>query len=369
MKKFLSLSLLMMLTGCSLFNSDTPNVDLGVSEIPVKIGVITPLSGGLATYGVETKNIIDATLRKEFADDQNIEIVYEDSKCSGSDAVTAYQKLVNIDKVDVILGGLCSTESLAFAPLLEADSMVALSNVSTSPDLEGLSTNFMTLSFNDEDLARNIAKEADFSDKVAIITEQNDWNTGILKVLEKDLGDKIISNETFEKGSNDFRSIITKTLNANPEVIILNPNAGPTSTDLINQLAEYKDQLDGVTLVSQILLYLTDGVIESSDGVSGDIRVVDTATLQTQEFKDFKADSGEIIFYTDFFVASTHDALVNLVNSYREAVSSETSMVEVLRNAKLKGFVSEDKTFGESSFLKGVDFSTFVYEDGEMKEL
>lgn len=220
---------------------------------------------------------------------------------------------------------------MAFAPLLEADSMVALSNVSTSPDLEGLSTNFMTLFFNDEDLASNIAKEADFSDK-------------------------IISNETFEKGSNDFRSIITKTLNANPEVIILNPNAGPTSTDLINQLAEYKNQLEGVTLVSQILLYLTDGV-------------VDSATLQTQEFKDFKADSGEIIFYTDFFVASTHDALVNLVNSCRQAVSSETSMVEVLRNAKLEGFFSEGKTFGGSSFLKGVDFSAFVYEDVEMKEL
>lgn len=54
----------MMLTGCSLFNSDKQNGSLEGSEIPVKVGVITPLSGGVATYGVETKNIIDATLRK-----------------------------------------------------------------------------------------------------------------------------------------------------------------------------------------------------------------------------------------------------------------------------------------------------------------
>ena len=114
--------LLLALVGFSNF------VEISATQnIPVKVGVITPMSGGLAGYGEETQSILNETLKRNFAQDTNIELVYEDSKCTGQDAVTAYQKLVNVDQVDVILGGLCSSESLAFAPLLEGDGMVALS--------------------------------------------------------------------------------------------------------------------------------------------------------------------------------------------------------------------------------------------------
>ncbi len=364
MKKVLSGLALVALVGCQ-----TPAEVIESADIPVKVGVVTPLSGGLAGYGVETQNILAETIQRNFGENSGIEVVYEDSKCTGQDAVTAYQKLVNVDQVDVILGGLCSSESLAFAPLLEADDMVALSNVSTNPKLEGMSPNFFTLSFNDRDLATRIAKEVDFSEKVAVITEQNDWNTGILEVLEQELGDKIISSEIFEKGANDMRNLITKTLNTNPEVIILNPNAGPTSTTLITQLAESKDQLEGITLVSQMMSYLSDGVIEQAPGVADRVRVVDTATVQTAAFKDFKSSLGDIVFYTDYLVASTHDSLLNLVNAYREAVQNETSMAEELRNAKLQGYIAEGQTFGDSAFIQDVQYSTFVIEDGALKEL
>ena len=351
------------LVGCS-----TPAEEIVADDISVKVGVITPMSGGLAGYGEETQLILAETIKRNFGEGSGIELVYEDSKCTGQDAVTAYQKLVNVDQVDVILGGLCSSESLAFAPLLEADGMVAISNVSTSPKLEGLSSNFFTLSFSDIELAKLISAEADFSDKIAIITEQNNWNIGILKVVEQEFGEKIVSNEIFENGANDMRNIIAKTLKADPEVIVLNPNAGPTSTTLITQLAESKDQLEGIALVSQMMSYLTDSVIEQAPGVADTVRVIDTATVQTDEFKDFKTSVGEIVFYTDYLVASTHDALLNLVNVYRSAIQNDTDMAEELRNAKLQGYIAEGKSFGDSSFIKGIKYSTFVLEDGQIIE-
>jgi len=44
---------------------------------------------------------------------RQIELVVEDGKCNGKDATAAVQKLINIDKVAVIAGGACSSETLA----------------------------------------------------------------------------------------------------------------------------------------------------------------------------------------------------------------------------------------------------------------
>jgi ABC-type branched-subunit amino acid transport system substrate-binding protein len=36
--------------------------------------------------------------------DYNIELIYEDGKCNGKDSTSAAQKLISVDKVDMILG-------------------------------------------------------------------------------------------------------------------------------------------------------------------------------------------------------------------------------------------------------------------------
>jgi len=46
-------------------------------------------------------------------DGKQIKLVVEDGRCNGKDATAAVQKLINIDKVAVIAGGACSSETLA----------------------------------------------------------------------------------------------------------------------------------------------------------------------------------------------------------------------------------------------------------------
>ena len=46
-----------------------------------------------------------------------IELVIEDSKCSAQDAITAYNKLTDVDGVKIILGTTCSGAMLGVAPL------------------------------------------------------------------------------------------------------------------------------------------------------------------------------------------------------------------------------------------------------------
>jgi len=356
MKKFLILSCLtLMLAGCSI--SSTNDGDL-------KIGVLTPLSGPLAMYGEEATEILTKTLEREYATDQNIQLVYGDSQCSGSESVTAYRKLVDIDGVDMVLGGLCSTESLAIAPLLEADNMLAVSSVSTHPDLNGMSSNFYSFSFSDEKLAAGMSNVVSSSSKVAIITEQNDWNVGLKNLMEAELADKIISSEVFDKGATDLRNVIAKVLNTDPEFLILNPNGGQTGETLIKQLSEFADQLDGVQIVSQ-MVYLSKDIRDSAPETAEGMIIVDTPFLDSAEFISFKESfETDVTNHTDYLIASTHDALVNMINVYRNSAPGEH--VSNFGTAKLSGFISEGESFGGKTFLEDVETAYFNVVDGEV---
>ncbi|MEI7890939.1 MAG: ABC transporter substrate-binding protein [bacterium] len=85
-----------------------------------KVGVIAPLTGGLAEYGLAFKNGI--TLATEKSGNKNVEYVFEDSQYDSGKAVAAYYKLKNIDKIDVLVnwGGVPTD---AIAPLLKDQKM------------------------------------------------------------------------------------------------------------------------------------------------------------------------------------------------------------------------------------------------------
>ena len=155
MRKYLVIalsSLVVMGCGSSMVEGD------GV----LKVGVIAPLSGNAAQYGEETQRILSATLAEINANGgyngSDVELIYEDGKCSGSDAVTAFQKLVDIDSVDAIIP-FCSSESLAIAPLTESVQMLAVSGTSSNPEIEGASPYLFSFSYSDAVIGETMVAE------------------------------------------------------------------------------------------------------------------------------------------------------------------------------------------------------------------
>ena len=110
---------------------------------PFKVGVILPLTGDAASYGEVMRNIYQLAI-KEVNDaggvnGNKIELIIEDGKCDGTGGASAAQKLVNVDKVKVILGGFCSSESLAAVPIVESAKVALFSSGSSNPGLTGKS--------------------------------------------------------------------------------------------------------------------------------------------------------------------------------------------------------------------------------------
>lgn len=212
-----------------------------------KIGFILPLTGDAAAYGEPGRNIfalaIEEINKSGGVNGKQLEAIYEDGKCSGKDAANAMQKLANVDKVQIVIGGFCSGESLSAVPIAEAAKVVLFSAGSSSPDLTGKSSYFFRNYPSDAtqgrvlaELAYNVKKWK----KVAVIQEQSDYALGNYKAFSENfskLGGVTIKEE-FPSNTTDFRTVLTKLKNQNPEALFVDPQTPANAERILKQLSD-----------------------------------------------------------------------------------------------------------------------------------
>src|SRR5438477_4515146 len=87
--------------------------EIAMNEGSIKLGVIMDLTGPLAFLGVANANVakmvIDEINAKGGLLERRVELILEDSATTDSVAEAKAAKLVEQDKVDVILGGIYSS--------------------------------------------------------------------------------------------------------------------------------------------------------------------------------------------------------------------------------------------------------------------
>ena len=352
--------------GVSLFGNSNTAADT------VKIGVIAPLSGDAAAYGQEAQKVLNYRLAEINAESgTKFELVYEDGKCTGSDAVNAFQKLTDIDGVKFIIGGLCSSETLGIAPLTKDGKAVAVSPWSSNPAIEGASPYLFSTSYSDNAIGETLATEMSKFSRVAIITEQNDYNIGVKNVWEKKIAEepnvKIVSNEVFPKSASEFRSLLLKVKKANPEAILLNPNVGAPAENLLKQLAEMKDWT-GYKMYSQIA-YLADNTRASVGGFADGMTIVDAPNMTDKNFLDYKEKiekaEGPVPTLGNYYTASAIETLNIVTSLVRELGADQKTLRDAISSRTFKGGYLGDIYFGGHSFKQGSLGAVYVVENGK----
>ena len=88
---------------------------------PVKIGVVTPLSGTYAGIGQQVRWGFDLATKQINASGgimgRQIELLYEDEEANPSVAVQKAEKLFQVGKVDFLTGTVSSGSTLAVGPV------------------------------------------------------------------------------------------------------------------------------------------------------------------------------------------------------------------------------------------------------------
>ena len=211
------------------------------------IGVMESLTGPGETYGTvanQAKQLaVDEINAAGGIDGRMIELVVEDSKCEAKDAITAYNKLTDVDGVKIILGTSCSGAMLGAAPLAEEDGVILFSGLATSPDIANAGDYIFRTSMNDAQLGIDTGNVlwADGIRSIATITESTDYAEGVRRTsvaqFEK-RGGSVVAEERYASDVTDFRTQLTKLLNANPDAIHLAAQAEFAGGTIVKQARE-----------------------------------------------------------------------------------------------------------------------------------
>jgi branched-chain amino acid transport system substrate-binding protein len=191
----------------------------------IQLGFVGPLTGDASNYGIMYQNVIQMHAKKindeGGINKKQIKVLYEDGKCNPQDANKAAQKLINIHNVPVILGGACSGETLAMAPIVERTKTLLISATSTSPDITNAGDFVFRTTPSDIGQAQ-VLKEFITNNKmdtIGMLVEQTDYALALAKTFEDKFSGKIIRKD-FLPTEQDMKTLITTVNTKNTDAIL-----------------------------------------------------------------------------------------------------------------------------------------------------
>ena len=215
------------------------------------IGRILPLTGAAASYGKSeqkgTQLAIDEINSSGGIGGKKLEIIFEDSQCSAKDGVNAMKKLVDVDKVPVVLGATCSGVTLAIAPIANERKVLLLSPLSSASEITNAGPFVFRVMPSDSFQSRILADWI-FSEghkQIAMLYVNNAWGKGVSSEFEtafKKLGGIITVTEECKEGDKDFRVQLTK-IKASEVSAIFCPTMPKEGNVILKQLKELGIQL------------------------------------------------------------------------------------------------------------------------------
>jgi branched-chain amino acid transport system substrate-binding protein len=195
----------------------------------IKVGVVVPTSGGVATFGQENANGIKLALKK-IKNAKDLDLVFEDDKSEAIEATNAIRKLINIDKAQVVIGEVTSSKTLAMAPIAQEAKIPLFSPAATNEKVTQVGNFISRACFTDDFqgvvMARFAVNDLKKKNGLVIIDNSQDYSKGLGKSFKDEflrIGGKLASSEelTYVTKDIDFQSLLRKIKRANPDVIFL----------------------------------------------------------------------------------------------------------------------------------------------------
>lgn len=290
--------------------TNTPDV----TAETIKVGVLAPLTGDVAVYGTAVKNAVELYVDKFNAEGgvngASIQLVVLDEKGDPTEAVNAYNKLVNDDEVVAIIGDVTSTPTFAVAQASVDDNIPMLTPTATHPDVTSYGKNMFRACFQDPDQSSTMAKLAyeDLGAKTAavIYNSSDAYSVGLKDAFVEtanELGLEIVATEAYGKDDVAFQAQLTNIGSANPDVLFI--------PDYYNPCYMIARQAKDMGITATLL------GVDGTDGVLT-IEGADTSVLDG------------IYFSNHYFVGDSAEIVQNFVNDFKNNYNEEPNALAAL---------------------------------------
>ena len=237
----LALSLLCLLfSGCSGNTQGSGNTSNNTSDSTgasdgtqtLKIGLVCPLSGSNAISGTVLLNAAQMAVDEiNEAGGINgsipVELISVDDEAVPATSVTAVQKLVEQDKVNVVIGSHPSSCTLANMEITKAAKIPQITPGSSNATITQSGNDYIyRMTTTDTTNAKTLLKYCQSLGytKIAMCYESSDFGTGGYKSVEglvADYGIEIVDVEVYNSGDTDFSVILGKMDAAQPDCFFM----------------------------------------------------------------------------------------------------------------------------------------------------
>ncbi len=281
----------------------------------IKIGGLAPLTGNVSVYGIATNNgvklAVDSINKAGGVLGKQIEYVSYDEKGDAIEAVNAYNKLVQDDKVVALVGDVTSKPTIAVAQKAVKDGLPMITATGTAADITKAGDNIFRACFIDpfqgELMAAYAAKKLNAKTAAIIYDNGDDYSTGVANAFEaaaKEAGMTITNKEAYQSGSVDFKSQLTKIKAGNPDVVMV-----PV---YYSDVALIAVQAKDVGLNAKLL---------GADGWDGVLEKIDKSNLDAVK---------DCYFCSQYSAESTDPDLQAFLKKYKETYNTDANMFAVL---------------------------------------
>lgn len=246
----------------SPLNTDDKNKEL-------TIGAILPLSGPSAIWGENIKNGMELAKKDLEKEGIGLNVVYEDSKADPNEGINAYNKLVNIDDVDVIF----SAFSRVSVPLVSLSDNDKVPLIMTAVAVDGITDQspYAFRFFADAKTHATTHFDTLLSkgyNQIGVLYINDEYGVSVREYIEKESiekGIEISNIESYAPGDLDFRTQLLKIKSSKPNaimVVVTNPS------EIINVVKQVKElDIDAYIFEASFLLSL-GGVRQSLGNLS-----------------------------------------------------------------------------------------------------
>jgi branched-chain amino acid transport system substrate-binding protein len=211
---------------------------LPAQQKPLKVGVIAPLSGDIASWGQDVRNAL--LFAKEKLGTAKLDLVFEDDQCLGKNAVSAAQKLISIDRVN--FGMVVCTESmLAAAPLFERAKIVVIAPVASGAAVSKAGDYIFRTWPSDAGAARLLYRYVATRHRAfGIISEERGYAQELTSAFLEAARSGALKTATasFTSDTSDFKSVLLKLRSEAIEGLFINTNSERAFVNVLKQQHE-----------------------------------------------------------------------------------------------------------------------------------
>lgn len=270
---------------------------------PIRFGVSGPFSGNNAEYGriwQQAMNLARDEINENGIVGRQLEIVYEDTQSDPKQSVPVAQKFVSDPTIVAELGDFASPASMAASPIYERGKLVQFGFTNSHPDFTKGGEYMFSTTLSQVQDAAFLAQTAfeSFGGKQAILYRNTDWGKITHELYAnklQELGGEAVVIDNYLENEKDFRTLLAKVRDAEPEVL---------------------------TLIS----YYTDGALIAQQAQSVDLaaQLIANGACNSPQFIELGGDAvNGVVTTTVFFPDAPRPEAVPFVEAYRAAYDED----------------------------------------------